>query len=291
MRGWVIMLGITFALVVLLSAGLYVSVAHGFKSLSNSISNGNWTIDFVSGKDSETVSQSYPLNRDGKVSIKTTNGSIIITSHDKDEAVIKIIKEGTKEDFPFVEANINSSPTNLTIKTSYKKNSCHASISYELALPKNASVTARTTNGAIKVMGLKGQINAQSSNGSITLEDTPAILNAETTNGRISVNADVITAQPTPITIETTNGSISFVARSLEKNSLSLETVNGSVRVALPEVPDEKRTKSGDALDSMINSMMPGKQRSFSISATGGGVASFEIETVNGSISVEKAGE
>ncbi len=262
------MLGFTLAAVTLLSVGLYVSAAHAFKFLkSSSVSSFSW-----SAHDSETTQQTYQLSPAGSVSVSTTNGEITVTTHNKSEVLVKITKEGDKNDFNFVTTEIKNDQDTLSLEAVYKKNNCRAAVSYELVVPEKASVTLETINGSVSVTGVTGGVQAQSSNGALNFEQTPALSYAQTVNGRIKVVADTLIFGGKTVHLQTTNGSIFLAARAIASGAFSIRTVNGSITLALPELPGTYGRRSA----------------SFSIPATGTGSASFDIQTVNGSISLTK---
>lgn len=244
--------------------GLYVATVHGFKSIKTTFSSDS---SFF-GRDTESTQKSYPLTPNGSISIATANGDITITSHKNPEVLLTIIKQGNKNDFPFIEAQTTSESSNFSVKTIYKKNNCHASISYELIVPASATITTETTNGSITTNNVKGIVKAKSTNGSLTFENVAGLSFAKTTNGRIKVQADTLASQSDPIILKTTNGSISFEAKNIEPNSFSLSTTNGSISVTVPGNLEQYRSSKTSA--------------SFSVD----GKASFEIDTQNGSISV-----
>ena len=263
------MFAFTLALVTLLSVGLYVSVAHGFKFSKTTGYSSAHGVSFF-GRDKETTNKTYQLNKDGSVIVETTNGTVTVTSHEKPEVLVKIIKEGDKNDFPFITVKTAANASSLSLETIYKKDSCNAAISYELVIPKSATITTETVNGSIVITDVAGIIKAKSTNGSLTFEKTPQLSSAQTTNGRIKVNADSITPQSDTISLKTTNSSISFSTKKIDANRFSIRTTNGSITLDLPETLDHYRSDKTSA--------------SFSID----GKASFEVETTNGSILINK---
>jgi hypothetical protein len=269
MKG-IIMLAFTLALVTLLSVSFYMGIAHGFRFSKNTTSHSNNRNQSFFGGDKEITTKTYSLNTNGSIFIETTNGTVMVTSHEKPEVLVKIIKEGNKNDFPFVSVKTTTHPSSLSLETIYKKNSCNAAISYELVIPQSAAITTETVNGSIVVTDVTGIVKAKSTNGSLSFEQTPQLSSATTTNGRIKVNTTSITAQPNPIFLKTTNGSISFSAKTIEANKFSIKTTNGSITLSVPQELDNYYSDKNSA--------------SFSIN----GKASFEVETRNGSISLNR---
>ncbi len=272
MKGFVLF-AFTLTLVTLLSVGLYMSIAHGFKfsknTFSYSTSSSSRSTSFFGG-DTKSTDEIYQLSKDGSIFVETTNGTVTVTSHEQPEVLVKIIKEGDKNDFPFISVKTTANPTSLSLETVYKKDSCNAAISYELVIPKSATITTETVNGSIVITDVAGIIKAKSTNGSLSFEQTPQLSFAKTTNGRIRVNTDIIAPQPDTISFKTTNGSISFSAKKIEMNRFSIRTTNGSINLVVPEKLAQYRSEKNSA--------------SFIVD----GKASFEVETTNGSISINR---
>lgn len=112
--------------------------------------------------------------------------------------------------------------------------------SFEVSLPSAASLTARSSNGSIRVEGCRGPIDVDTSNGRITFIGTEGTITAETSNGRI-VLQDTVGS----VTARSSNGRV-IVDNHL--GALSLRTSNGSVDIDLNEAssaPVVARTSNG----------------------------------------------
>jgi hypothetical protein len=55
----------------------------------------------------------------------------------------------------------------------------HASISYEIVVPRDSDVNVHSVSGNVKVSGVAGSVNATSENGKVTLADSSAPKKAE----------------------------------------------------------------------------------------------------------------
>jgi len=82
----------------------------------------------------------------------------------------------------------------------------------EVRVPKNVKFAGWTANGAVETEHLEGDVEAHAQNGSITL-DTSGVARASTVNGSI----------------------VAKIGAKRWEGTLALETVNGAVRVDLPE--------------------------------------------------------
>lgn len=124
-----------------------------------------------------------------------------------------------------------------------------SSISFELQVPTGLSMMLKSSNGAIHVQNVAGQVQCQTSNGQIEVEGAVALVTAKTSNGRISLkNCHAsIDAQSSNGRVEmndchllgnsrlkTSNGAISVQLASDHPIALEADTSNGSIKSELP---------------------------------------------------------
>lgn len=116
---------------------------------------------------------------------------------------------------------------------------------FEIALPDAGAVTARSSNGAIKIealsgaatlrtsngaisaIGHDGPVEARTSNGEIKVSESPGPVDAESSNGSITVS--LLPEAAGPVRIDTSNGSITLEVGRAFLGELSVETSNGSI--------------------------------------------------------------
>lgn len=253
MKSIIFMLSLTLTLVLLIGGGIYYSV-----------NNAGQEIKHLLAQDVEETTKTVSFNPQGTLSASTLNGSISITAHDEPILTITIIKKGHKEDFSFVTVEESLTKNQATFNCIYKKNNCNVSISYEIVLPKTATIIGKTTNGEIKVTEITGATSLQSINGSLHGMNTPHVLSAKTVNGSISLNTNLFSA--TVSTMQTTNGSIFFHADQLEAKIITLQSTNGSITA---EVPSPLKTE--------------GTNQNLSCTS---GTTTIQASTINGSLSM-----
>ncbi len=228
MKGIVLMLTVTLALVLAIAGGIYYSV-----------NNVGKKIEYLFTQDVEETSKTVPFSASGTLDATTTNGSITITGHDESTMIINIIKKGQKEHFADVVVKETITEDHVTLSCNYRNKvnasialNHIASVSYEITLPKTATVTCNTVNGAIVITDVAGIVNITSNNGSLTCTDTPQVAHAQTVNGSVTLETNALTV-PT-CSLQTVNGSIDFHADSLTSDSVALSSVNGSVSLEVP---------------------------------------------------------
>lgn len=107
------------------------------------------------------------------------------------------------------------------------------SVSIRLQLPKEVTAAGkiRTANGSIRLLGLNlTEMDVGSVNGSLNISDCSGeTLKAKTVNGAVAFQGQV-----PHLGFSTTNGSIT-AANNIETGDIRMATVNGALRLALPE--------------------------------------------------------
>src|SRR5437763_16923043 len=110
----------------------------------------------------EELHKSYPIDADGRVSLKNVNGPVHISAWDRNEVQIDAIKRAsTKEALDEAEIVIDSASSSISIRTRYpdseSKRAWHgdrdkASVEYTLKVPRRARLFAvETVNGGVAV--------------------------------------------------------------------------------------------------------------------------------------------
>jgi len=111
----------------------------------------------------------------------------------------------------------------------------------------DGDITADTTNGSVTISQIHGHVNADSTNGAITLTDIDGDAKGDTTNGKITIervtgktNADttnggiIIKDVDAGVSADTTNGAITVHSQMVGGN-WKLDTTNGSIQLYLSE--------------------------------------------------------
>ena len=75
----------------------------------------------VVADETEKFEQSYPLSRNGNVSVSNVNGSIIVEAWDRDEVRLEATKiADSRETLADVEIKVNASADSFSVETDYK---------------------------------------------------------------------------------------------------------------------------------------------------------------------------
>ncbi|MGE0453112.1 MAG: DUF4097 domain-containing protein [Vicinamibacteria bacterium] len=239
----------------------------------------------------------------GSLEIKGVNGSIKAITRSGDAVVVHAIKRGRRSEPSQVEIELVEHAGGLTICAVYPApagkpaNECapgktgrmavrnnDVAVDFDVTLPEKTPFVARTVNGSIEASGLQADVTATSVNGSLKVISTGRV-RAETVNGGVRIEAASASA-------ESVNGSIHARLASTDwSEPLAFETVNGAVRLTLPEKAstalDVKTTNGSIRSDFDLQ----GERRTRrALSGTiGAGGRTLSVRTVNGSVRVKKA--
>lgn len=230
---------------------------------------GSWG---SSDKFKEDFHMSYPMKPGGTLTIDNFNGSIEITSWEKDEIDVNGIKyAGTEELMRAVkvEGDLQGNVLRLrTIRPEGRRGNFGAK--YILRVPKkmmlesivssngairvdnivgnarlqssNGSVKvrsiegkldAKTSNASIDIAGMHGDFVGRTSNGSITVDGLEGGFEATTSNSSIKARVEKL-APGRPVRAESSNGSIDLSLPDYKGQSIDVETSNSSVTLRLP---------------------------------------------------------
>jgi hypothetical protein len=164
----------------------------------------------------ETFQQRYALEPGGTVALVNVNGSVRVEGWGRNEVEVYALKRSTREgqDLARVRIEVESLPRAVHIRTRYPENDpAGVTVEYRLKVPYPLLVArVETVNGNILVRGVEGAGELRTVNGNVDVFDSA---------GRFSGRA--------------TNGDVQVELRHLaDAGTMALESVNGSVRLALP---------------------------------------------------------
>lgn len=194
--------------------------------------------------------EEYEVNENTVLRVTTINGQIEINTYDGETVLVNAIKKSShgQEELDKIEIIVIESEDALDIEAKYfGQKLTIPSVDMNIKVPKNVTVDSVTTsNGAIQISGIKGDVIAKSSNGAIIIEDVDGYVSATTSNGRIEVkgttgikdlkssnlgiNAEVYDFKEN-VTISTSNGGITvYINTSLNAN-IDMTTSNGQISI------------------------------------------------------------
>lgn len=181
----------------------------------------------------DTFEDTYPVAAGARLDVQNRNGTITIVPVDGDSIAVHAVKHTNygKSEFDKVRIDVTKGDP-FTVVTTILREPARVSIDYELRVPRSMLVrTANTTNGSIKVTGVKGMMELHTSNGSVTAENIDGAVSAATTNGNVTLRKVAAITGAT-----TTNGTIECEVAALDGTAVDVYTTNGNLTLWV--VPD-----------------------------------------------------
>lgn len=225
------------------------------------------------------------IEEGGTLEIKGINGGIEAFSSTGSDVEVYALKKARRSDVSEVSIDVVRHGQGITICAVYpgRDNFCapgdegrmstrnnDVSVRFEVRVPEGVSFIGRTVNGKVEAMNMPADVQAYTVNGSVELT-AAGQAKARTVNG--SIKASV--------------GAPSW------EGALDFQTVNGSVRVVLPEGVNAE--VAGSTLHGRIQTDFPLTMSGFSGSkkisgVLGSGGGELKLQSTNGSIQVLRGG-
>ena len=230
-------------LISLVLAGLVFSADTPVTTVERSNFSNNQTTGarVISLEETERFEQTYPLSANGRVSVSNVNGSITITTWERNEVKVEAVKNADeKERLAEVEIRIDAQKDSLTIETDYDswkrdngsrnwKNYGRLTVEYRLTVPRNAVLNEiETVNGSVSISNSANMTKASTVNGQVTATNLRGTANLSTVNGTVEANFDELQSS-SRISLNTVNGQVNLTIPSDANATVKADTVNGNI--------------------------------------------------------------
>ncbi|MFK7956256.1 MAG: DUF4097 domain-containing protein [Lysobacterales bacterium] len=225
----------------------------------------------------QEVTENYPLDSNGAISVDNVNGDIEIRAWDESDVQLTYRITGKSEKtLERVKVKVKADASHLRINTVHSKSnswwgsSDGGSVSYEMKVPMGARLrSVETVNGSIEIVGVSGEVDAETVNGSIEVRGVSSDAKLSTVNGRVEAQLDRLQSDQR-VSLESVNGQILVYLPDDADVEIRAETVHGSLRndFGLP-----------------VDKGMVGKDLRGRLGSGGGRLT---LDTVNGSISIRR---
>ncbi len=226
----------------------------------------------------DEIERSFEVNSTSQLRLENVNGSVEINAWDKDVIkVVAVIKTDDQEGRDRISIEMTQSSRGVSVETHYKKSNWgnhhnSGSVNYTIMVPVNAELSSiDLVNGSLKIEGVEGEINADLVNGSIKAFGLESDSEFNSVNGSIKVSYKNIGENLNRIELDTVNGSIKLTLPEKVSASLDVETMHGSIKNDFG-LKANKSMFSGRSLKGDI----------------GGGDIRITLESVNGSVKILK---
>jgi hypothetical protein len=243
--------------------------------------DGDFSLGLASGRAQDSWSRSYTLPAGGRFELINVNGRIVAEPAAGEalevtaERVAKASSdEAAREMLGKVEMREETGPTQVRVEVRAPRSFSVGGVEvrWTVKVPRGALLDLRNTNGKVELVGLTGEVHARTVNGGVEGRGLSVqTLEASTVNGGV----DIEIAQPLG-----------------GEGKVSLESVNGGVKLALPAASKASlvaRVTNGGIDTGGLELQPTGEQtrRRFEGTLNGGGTP-VTVETTNGGVRLSK---
>jgi hypothetical protein len=208
----------------------------------------------------ETETIHVPRPPGGNLRIDNANGRTRVVGEDRGDIEIQISKAARAESVEqarrlleairVVPSEDAAGDLNVDVEIPGRWNR-RGRIDMELRIPRELKVQVIAANGKVCVQGLRGSVRARSSNGAVRIEDVIGDVEIHTSNAKVSCSCTCghLAARSSNGRIEledhrgsvdaaTSNGTIHCEIEDIGKSGVILSTSNGRIVLDLPEEVD-----------------------------------------------------
>jgi hypothetical protein len=250
--------------------------------------DGDFDIDFASGKATDTWTRTYSLDAGGRFELINVNGRITAEHTDGEQIVVEAQRsvkarsdEAAKDMLAKLEIREEVGGSSVRVESRPPRMSGFGGheIQWTVRVPRGVVIDFRTVNGGVRLNGLSGEIHAKTTNGGV--KGTALIvdkLEASVVNGGVEIELRSPLDATDTVEVTTVNGGVEFSLPTESKATVSARAVNGGVRasdelkIQRAEEPTEQESRR--RLDGTMN----------------GGGARLNLRTTNGGVRLSNVG-
>lgn len=193
------------------------------------------------GDEIEKFEQTYPLSRNGNVSVSNVNGSIYVEAWDRDEVRLEATKiADSKETLADVEIRVNSTADSFSVEADYRATRWNdkrsgdgrhrkLEVEFRLSVPRTAVLNEiETVNGSVSVANFTNITKVSAVNGDVTATNLRGAASLSTVNGKVSADFESVD-RASKINLSTVNGNVSLVLPSDVNATVKADSLNGNI--------------------------------------------------------------
>lgn len=244
--------------------------------------NGGFSIDFASGKATDTWNRSYQVPADGRFELINVNGRITAEATDGAEVVVEARRtakagsdEAAKDLLAKLEIREEVGGSRVRVESRPPRLSGFSNgheIEWTVKVPRGVTVDLRTVNGGVRLNGLSGEVHAKTTNGGVKgVNLIPSVIEASSVNGGVDIELGAPLDATDTVEISTVNGGAGLSLPSESRATISARAVNGGVRVNDLEIDREEQSSRSESRR-RLNGTMNGGGARVNVSTTNGGV-------------------
>ena len=157
----------------------------------------------INAQNSKEFEKTFPINKDGKLTIETYKGEIRVEIWDKNEVYVyaKMVPDDAggflstspKKQLDRVSIDYDNSPGSVHVKSDYKKsdswfgNNTMALVYYEIKMPKTVDLRIEDYKSESKIAGLQSSLELNTYKGEVKIDGHSGPIDLETYKGEVSV--------------------------------------------------------------------------------------------------------
>lgn len=244
--------------------------------------DGDFDIDFASGKATDTWSRTYTVEQGGRFELINVNGRITAEPSEGKEVVVEgkrtakaRSEEAAREMLAKLEIREEVGGASVRVESRPPRTSGFGGhdIEWTVKVPKGIIVDFRTTNGGVRMNGLSGEIHAKTTNGGVRGTNLVVdSLEASVVNGGVEIELGAPLDSTDTVELTTVNGGVQLALPSESKATIAARAVNGGVRAA-EELKIQREDESNERESRRrLTGTMNGGGAKVNVSTTNGGV-------------------
>lgn len=243
--------------------------------------NGGFSVDFASGKATDTWSRTYQLPADGRFELINVNGRITAEPADGGAVVVEARRtakarsdEAAKDLLGRLEIREEVGESRVRVESRPPRLSGFSGheVEWTVKVPRGVTVDLRTVNGGVRLSGLSGEVHAKTTNGGVRGSDMGArVIEASSVNGGVNMDITAPLDAAASIDLGTVNGGIELSLPADSRATIAARAVNGGVRVSDLDVRRDE--EDGDRESRRrLNGTLNGGGARVNVATTNGGV-------------------
>jgi hypothetical protein len=193
--------------------------------------DGNWASHCEVRE--ETIGGANPLDIDAGL-----NGGISVRGWDRGDVLIRSRIVGNADS----DAEARRIVANVRIETAGGRirvdgsgmTDAHWSVSFEIQVPRSAQLTLKTHNGGLAIDDFRGTAQFRCQNGGVSLRNVGGDIRGATTNGGLNIDLSGDRWDGAGLDVETHNGGIRIAVPEIYSAELETATTNGRVNIDFP---------------------------------------------------------
>lgn len=262
-------------------------LASGATLLTSAVAGclGGFTVD---QQVSESFSNQYDVSPETTVRVSNRNGSVTVQPADGDQLALSGEKRAnSQEGLDSIAVDVvTGEQFAINVRFASGGDFSNRSVDLTVGVPEGVAVdAASTTNGTVRVTGVRGDVFASSANGNVEVANVQGYVRAETANGNVTVRGT------TGVTgARSTNGNVEVELQAI-RGDVSCTTTNGNVTVRVgPDVSAAIRlsTNTGEARVHNLPYTADTDRRGYIVgSLRGGDSPELFLGTNNGDVTLE----